>query len=232
MKKIIKSLFIRKSPLAIRGIQRSGTNFLESILNDLGVKPMNYEILKRSSEAHKHFRIQDDKKTIIMDKEYMNNTYISSVEILNSLAFNNTNIKNIVIFKDPINWLYSIARWAERCGWLDDNQNLFENKKLLLAYLAEWDNFYCKWEKLNKKQNNLIMMIQWEQLCASFNENIEKIKLFLNFKLKNNVLKIQNFKNINLSEKSKIQLKNDLVDKHIKDLVYKNVNFKDFKKIY
>ena len=104
----------KKNKVIVRGIQRSGTNFLEKILSELDTKIINNGNIGRNKAEHKHFRIQDNKSSIFMDKQYFNSIYVENIQDLNLKSYNKKNIKNILIIKDPVNWVLSINRWAKK----------------------------------------------------------------------------------------------------------------------
>ena len=91
----------KKNKVIIRGIQRSGTNFLEKILSELDTKIINKGNIGRDRPEHKHFRIQDNKSSIFMDKQYFNSIYVENIQDLNLKSYNKKDIKNILIIKDP-----------------------------------------------------------------------------------------------------------------------------------
>ena len=75
--------------------------------------------------------------------------------------------------------------------------------ELMTKYLKEWDYFHLKWFELSKDKE-LILILQWEDLLTNFDNNLKKIIDFVNIKNSNLNLKINDFKNIKLSEDSEI----------------------------
>ena len=220
----------KKNKVIIRGIQRSGTNFLEKILSELDTKIINKGNIGRNKAEHKHFRIQDNKSSIFMDKQYFNSIYVQNIQELNLESYNKKNIKNILIIKDPVNWILSINRWAKKCNWISKDKNLTDDYDLMSKYLFEWDCFHLKWLQFSKDKEYLLIL-QWENLITNFHENLKKITNFLGVKNPNVNLQISDFKNINLSENSKI-LEKEKINIEISDKIYNLVEFKNFRKIY
>ena len=213
----------------VRGIQRSGTNYLETILLKKKVSVLNSGFKKRNKIEHKHFRIQDEKDSIVMSKEYFNEIIINRSSDLNE---GKKKIKNLLIYKDPINWLNSINKWAMKCNWIDRNKTVF-HKKYIMSYLNEWDYYHSKWFELSLKDKK-ILMIQWEDFLINQSKVLKKLNHFFNkevFFLKEDLLA----KNVNLSDASKnfkvnfqnINLSNNQIQK-----IYRNLKFKKFKKYY
>ena len=220
----------KKNKVIIRGIQRSGTNFLEKILSELDTKIINKGNIGRDRPEHKHFRIQDNKSSIFMDKQYFNSIYVENIQDLNLKSYNKKDIKNILIIKDPVNWILSINRWAKKCNWIPINNDLRNDFELMTKYLKEWDYFHLKWFELSKDKE-LILILQWEDLLTNFDNNLKKIIDFVNIKNSNLNLKINDFKNIKLSEDSEI-LEKEKIDMELSNKIYSLVEFKNFRKIY
>lgn len=221
--------FFIKKKVIVRGIQRSGTNFLEDLLSRLNLNVINKGNIKRNSPKHKHFRLQDDKSTIIMERQYYNEIFVNSIEDLNIRSFGNKNLKNILIYKDPVNWILSINRWAKKCNWIPQNKDLIYDKRLLKEYLFEWDNFHLTWFKMLKSTDK-ILPLQWENLLSNFDESLHQIFKFN--ELEHNLeLKISDFNNINLSEKSEV-LEKEHIDPELATQIYNIIKFKNFRKIY
>lgn len=212
----------------VRGIQRSGTNFLEKILENKKIRILNYGLInKKNSIKHKHFRVQDEKNTILMSNEYVNRIYVNNPEDLNE---SKEQAKNIIIFKDPINWIVSINEWAIKCKWIKNNENVFLDK-YLYRYLKEWDCFHSKWHYLASKGKKNILMIQWESILYDDLKIIENLNNFFDNKLvfsKKDLL----IENVNLSQKKKNQfefLRKIPFSEKKKNEIYQNLNFKNFK---
>ena len=222
--------FFKKKKVIIRGIQRSGTNFLENLADRLNLKVINKGDIPRNSPQHKHFRVQNDKSSIFMDKQYFNEIYVDNIKDLNFLVIKEKKLKNILIIKDPVNWILSINRWAKKCGWIPKEKNLTEDFDLMSKYLKEWDNFHLKWSDLAKDKDQLLIL-QWENLLTNFHDSLEKIGNFMELKSFNKNLNISDFKNINLSEDSKIQDK-EKIDIELSHKIYNLIKFNNFKKIY
>jgi len=222
--------FFKKKKVIIRGIQRSGTNFLENLADRLNLKVINKGDIPRNSPQHKHFRVQNDKSSIFMDKQYFNEIYVDNIKDLNFLVIKEKKLKNILIIKDPVNWILSINRWAKKCGWIPKEKSLTEDFDLMSKYLKEWDNFHLKWSDLAKDKDQLLIL-QWENLLTNFHDSLEKIGNFMELKSFNKNLNISDFKNINLSEDSKIQDK-EKIDIELSHKIYNLIKFNNFKKIY
>ena len=192
------------------------------------LKVINQGNIPRNSPKHKHFRVQNDKSSIFMDKQYFNEIYVENIQDLNFLVLKEKKLKNILINKDPINWILSINRWAKKCGWISKEKNLTDDFDLMSKYLKEWDNFHLKWLDLAKDKDQLLIL-QWENLLTDFHNSLEKIGNFMELKNYNKNLNISDFKNINLSEDSKIQDK-EKIKIELSNKIYNLIKFNNFKK--
>ena len=108
-----------KKTLLHYGLQRSGTNFLESLLKkNFKVSIPNLR-KEREHPLQKHFRLYDDKTKIPEPKYYNKITYKNFKEFEKSLDLSKEIQGIIIISKDPYSWLLSYEKWANnsfRCG--------------------------------------------------------------------------------------------------------------------
>ena len=162
------------------GIQRSGTNFLCSIIkNNFSKNVVNDNpIIGRNSPLHKHFRIQDNKDTICMDEKYYNEFhFIKYDDYKSNLGFQD--LKTIVIYKDPVNWLQSILKWGIKCNWIRSKK---EFKGVWKDWLSEYSAYYNKWHNWSEQSDD-IYMLQYESLILDFENQTNKISQFLKAEL-------------------------------------------------
>ena len=158
------------------GIQRSGTNFLREIIeNGFCINILNKIDPMPNSFNHKHFRIFDKKEFIIMDVKYHNDIQINCYSDYEKLL-GVKNIKILVIYKDPINWLLSIKRWAIKCKWID-SENFFDD--VMMDYLKEYDLYYSKWKELSLSSSGRIKLFQYEVLIDKPDKGYSEIGNFL-----------------------------------------------------
>ena len=97
------------------GLQRSGTNFLESLLKkNYRVSILNDNRI-RSSPLQKHCRFYSNKE-VIPEPQYRNEIVANTYEQFQNL-FPTAPDFFIVISKDPYSWYLSYQNWAEKCNW-------------------------------------------------------------------------------------------------------------------
>jgi hypothetical protein len=132
-------MFGHKPKVLHYGLQRSGTNFLEMVLNKkFRVRVCNSN-KDRRNPLQKHFRLYDN-KNVISDPQYINNIIIRNFTYFESLLpFIPSSI--IVISKDPYSWFKSYTRWAEKCHWPPVSHH----------YIEEYNLFYSKWLEMSEQ---------------------------------------------------------------------------------
>ncbi len=160
-----------KKKLLHYGLQRSGTNFLESLLvNNFDIKIHSLR-KERDHPLQKHFRLYDD-KTKIPESKYLNNYNFESYADFKKSWELNTEINGvIVISKDPYSWLLSYEKWAKKCNWPTPSYQ----------YIEEYNLFLDKW-RVFAQQSNEILFIRYIDLLVQ--PEIELTKIEDKFSLK------------------------------------------------
>ena len=153
------------------GLQRSGTNFLESLLAknfDIKIHSLRKE---RDHPLQKHFRLYDD-KTKIPEAKYLNNyNFKSNIDFKKSWGLNTEINGVIVISKDPYSWLLSYEKWSKKCNWPTPSYQ----------YIEEYNLFLNKW-RVFAQQSNEILFIRYIDLLVQ--PEIELTKIENKFSLK------------------------------------------------
>ena len=174
----------------IYGLQRSGTNFLEEILN----KKYNIQVSNdknRKSILHKHFRLYSEKNKIPIP-DYINNKYFKYFKDFYDIIKKqiNDDFKIIIIKKDIFSWLISIYKWSIKCNWNITDKNIFLNDYYL---------FYKKWKEYYDNNTNKILFINYIDLLNNNNLLIEKMNKFFNLTKVNDIKKLNDIKKVNCS---------------------------------
>lgn len=146
------------------GLQRSGTNYLESILkNNYQIRMLNSK-MNSDPPRQKHFRLYDD-KSLIPNPKYENNLIFNSfAEYLNSLELTKQIDGVIIISKDPYSWYISYLNWSKKCNWPKVNHH----------YIEEYNKFYGKWMDFSKNDSRIYFVKYIDLLCNVDNE-LQKI---------------------------------------------------------
>ena len=147
------------------GLQRSGTNFLESLLVknfDIKIHSLRKE---REHPLQKHFRLYDDKSKI-PESKYLNNYNFKTYDDFKKSWGLNTEINGvIVISKDPYSWLLSYEKWAKKCNWPNPSYQ----------YIEEYNLFLDKW-RVFAQQSNDILFIRYIDLLVQPEIELTKIE--------------------------------------------------------
>ena len=170
------------------GLQRSGTNFTESLLKkNFRVKIINKKSrnLPRHTPLQKHFRLYDD-KSIIPEPKYQNNHLYQSFEEFESSLGLNTSVDGILIIsKDPYSWLFSYENWAAKCQWPSPDYNYVEE---YVAFLNKWKQFSEESDKIHfikylnlltapeKVLNEIQIKFKASKKFRLFNKTITEVK--------------------------------------------------------
>ena len=164
-------------PVAIQGIQRSGTNFLTTLLDNADYRVLNRIDPKRNDPRHKHCRWQEDKSTIVMDERFRNSVTASSIDEVNEICRYPADMQHIVLFRAPEKWLNSIFRWGLKNEWFSSEDAFFE-RGLHEAFLREWDEYYAFWQDMQRDDSKRVLILSHEDLVRSPTEGLKRIEAF------------------------------------------------------
>ena len=162
-----------KKTLLHYGLQRSGTNFLETLLKKnfwISIPNLRKE---RSHPLQKHFRLYDEKTKIPEPKYHNEFTYNHFEEFEHSLGLHKKVQGIIVISKDPYSWLLSYEKWANKCAWPTPNYH----------YIEEYNLFLNKWQEF-KNQTNKITFVRYIDLLEKPEEILKQIQAKFELKKK------------------------------------------------
>ena len=158
------------------GLQRSGTNILESLLkkkyrvqflnkNKDGLNP------ERDSPLHKHFRLYDE-KDIIPEPQFRNEYKIASFNDFEKLLIVVPDYY-LIISKDPYSWFLSYTDWARKCDW----------PPVPYHYIMEYNLFYAKWLEFSK-QTTKILFVRYIDLLRDPDGELNRLELSMHLKRK------------------------------------------------
>ena len=128
------------------GLQRSGTNLLESFLKKYYCVHFLNSNVDRSSPLQKHVRLYREKK-IIPEPQYSNGIVINGFNDFEHL-FKVIPEYYLIISKDPYSWLLSYKNWARKCNWPEVDHN----------YIQEYNLFYGFFIKLAQESSKFIFV--------------------------------------------------------------------------
>jgi hypothetical protein len=144
------------------GLQRSGTNYLETLLKKkYQVRFLNSN-KDRRSPLQKHFRLYDN-KDIIPEPQYRNNIEIRYFDDFEH-RLKVVPDYYLIISKDPYSWYLSYNNWAKKCNWPDVAHH----------YIMEYNLFYGKWLEFSR-QTNKVIFVRYVDLIGNTNEKINDL---------------------------------------------------------
>jgi hypothetical protein len=153
---------IRKNLLHY-GLQRSGTNFLETLLKKkYRVRFLNSNT-DRSSPLQKHFRLYDNKE-VIPEPQYRNNIKVKNFDEFERLLETLPDYY-VVISKDPYSWFLSYSNWAKKCNW----------PTVAHHYIKEYNLFYGKWLEFSG-QTDKIVFVRYIDLLQNTDLELERLE--------------------------------------------------------
>lgn len=128
------------------GLQRSGTNYIETLLKKKYRLRFLNSNADRSAPVQKHFRLYDD-KAIIPEPQYYNDYKIPNFTSFERLL-NTRPDYYLIISKDPYSWLLSYRSWARKCNW----------PRVQHHYVLEYNAFYRKWMEFSRQTANIVFL--------------------------------------------------------------------------
>lgn len=156
------------------GLQRSGTNFLESLLRQRYKVRIVNRNADRCSALQKHFRLYDDKDKIPTDS-YRNNIHLSTFDDFERLL-DQVPDYYLIISKDPYSWLLSYRRWAMDHPW----------PKPSYHYIEEYNLFYGKWLAF-AREDTRIKFVRYIDLLSETDKELGRLEQELGLKRRHTV---------------------------------------------
>lgn len=154
--------------IAHHGIQRSGTNYLNTTLKTLGLLPQNAFDPARNVPHHKHFRWQDDKASIppFIAAQYSNSLTAETIDELDRQAGFRAGTRHLVIYKHRTNWIVSICNWGLACGWFTHEHEALDSIPVLAS---DYDAYYGFWSGMAERHPECVGLIEYEAMSYNLN---------------------------------------------------------------
>ena len=175
----IQRLFEPKLPqkkVLLYGLQRSGTNYLETLmaLNYPNCKFINSE--QRNHIQHKHFRLYENKQ-YIPEPQFDNDKQFSNLfDFEQTLTPSETPDIYLVMSKDPYSWYTSYVGWSKKNNWPNRHYH----------YIEEYNLFYGKWMEF-AAESNKVLFIRYRDLLLQPQTELHKIATILSLPQKSNI---------------------------------------------
>lgn len=189
--------------LILYGLQRTGTNYLETLLpgNFTNIEMLN-DGAARSLPVHKHFRLYE-KQDYIPEPKYFNDFSYDTLSDLEAHLTHLTgkeNIKFVVTVRNPYNWYLSYCRLARK------NTRLFKRNKWKSFmrhsenphFMIDYSLFYGKWLDFINKNPDKALLICHEDMLKDMENSLNYIADKFNLKKKYN--SYADFDKVNMSK--------------------------------
>jgi hypothetical protein len=144
---------MRRTKLLQYGIQRSGTNYLETMIRRrFRVRFLNEE-KERDSPILKHVRLYAE-KDLVPEPRYRNDIEVTDLASFEAVL---PTVPDhfLVISKDPYSWYLSYRRFGERCGWPAPEHH----------YIEEYNHFYAEWLRMAEGSDR-VHFVRYRDLLA------------------------------------------------------------------
>lgn len=175
----LRTLFQSKLPekkILLYGLQRSGTNYLETLmqLNYPNCTFINSEV--RNNIMHKHFRLYNNKQ-IIPEPQFDNDAIFENFEAFEqALSQKNKPDLYLVMSKDPYSWFTSYMGWSKKNNWPNRGYH----------YIEEYNLFYGKWMEF-QAQTTKVIFVQYHDLLVDPLPQINAIAKQLQLPMKDKI---------------------------------------------
>ena len=100
--------------IILYGLQRSGTNYLETLIQKNFQVTFENEIHSRISKKHKHFRFYSSKLNSYCPSEVNMNSYFHAEETIDFNFLREDVDHCFFIYKEPVHWLTSFENFFTR----------------------------------------------------------------------------------------------------------------------
>jgi hypothetical protein len=156
------------------GLQRSGTNYLQSLMERNYPQVAFVNVDERNNPAHKHFRLFDD-KNCIPEPQFMNRVFVRNLKEFESYLEKPPSIY-LVVSKDPYSWYISYKKWAQKNNWPSPSYH----------YMQEWNLFYAKW-LVFAEQSDKVIFVRYIDLLTDPAGQLSLIAKKLNIPIKESI---------------------------------------------
>jgi hypothetical protein len=171
----LRNIFRKRLPekrILMYGLQRSGTNYMETLmqLNYPDAKFLNGIV--RSEITHKHFRLYPE-KAIIPEPQFANTLQVGDLRTFEShLPFPSPDLY-IIVSKDPFSWLISYQKWSRKNNWPHHEHH----------YISEYVLFYGMWKQFALTSDKIIF-VRYDDLLIEPKITLDKVATLLNWPLR------------------------------------------------
>jgi len=176
----LKRLFKRKDWVAYHGIERSGSNYFCACLISINIDLINLFTPPKSrtkgitSPMHKHYRWYPNKELIPNHRKgFINDKIVENIKEINSICGYPEDTRHIVIKKNLLTAITSIANHGLRDNWFEDKKDAENNIELIAK---DYKAYYDFWKNMSDLSPSLVQVILYEDLYLSSKPLIYALK--------------------------------------------------------
>ena len=200
--------------LMVYGLQRSGTNYVETLLphnfRDISLENVAYH---RSLPLHKHFRPYDE-MYYVPEPKYLNNFSYPHFDDFDAHVKRLTGKEElfyVVVVKEPYSWYISYCKLARKNRWPS-----YMPKWANQHYMVDYSLFCKKWLDFRRQAPEKVVILRYEDILKDMSGKLEDIRT--RFGLEKVHEEYQNFSKVNMSKKFTSTRRNYYLNKEFLDL--------------
>ncbi len=156
------------------GLQRAGTNYLKELINLNFQEPQFLnDGFYRSLPLHKHFRLYSEKWFIPNSAKFYNNFHYQSIREFNDHVeqlTGHSDVKYIVIVKEPYSWYLSVREEAKKNRW-----PTYQSPGMNPNFIIEYNLFYGKWLQFQHEAPEQVFIVNYENFILDFDGTLQRI---------------------------------------------------------
>jgi hypothetical protein len=167
------------SKLLLFGLQRSGTNYTSTLIQENYPEVEIWNGQERSLPTHKHFRLYGRPEFNPDQKYYHNFQYpdFGAYEEHVARITQWQKFQYLIVTKEPLTWYISVVKEAKKSRWKTLNRKGF-NHHFLIDY-----NLFCRhWLQFKAEVPDRIYHLRYEDLLADLNGSLTKVSEFFGWK--------------------------------------------------
>ena len=203
--------------MLVYGLQRSGTNYLETLLpnnfKDVSMENMGFA---RSLPVHKHFRPYDE-KWFVPEPKYLNNFFYPHFSDFDAHVRRLTGkepLHYVVTVKEPFSWYVSYCKEAGKSRWPS-----LVRKGLSQHYMIEYSLFCRKWLDFRGEAPAQVIILRYEDLLKDLAGSLDRVRE--QFGLEKAHETYQDFSKVNKSSRFSLKRRTYYLNKQFLDLFSK-----------
>lgn len=141
-----------RRPVLLYGLQRSGTNLVNSILFDHGVNVINFSEYPPWSKWNRHFRFRSDSIPTKAVTSYFPRQEVLVDEAILPDCFIDNNFDYFILVREFDQWIISIMKWGQKNRWYNNGSS---KQKVINALATDYIRYLETWIAIKQSRNNI-----------------------------------------------------------------------------